>query len=159
MHVKLRVFCSAWTHACMRAHVCVPREGHSSGESGKHRPAARQGWWNVCFFVLCREVLGKANAACPDGCMQAYGCATAWRGGCMRCMCSVGTAGVRVARFQGLNFNGGHVELTWRVELWIGEEARRLGGEWKEEESGLGVIDVGVEYLRKVQYSSTRVEV
>lgn len=56
-------------------------------------------------------------------------------------MCSVGTAGVGVARFQNLG-DGGHVEFTWREEwiLWLegGEdEARRLDGEENGMESGV----------------------
>ena len=53
--------------------------------------------------------------------MHAYACASMWRAGCM---CSVGTAGVRVARFR----DGGHVELTWRrVDL---RPARTRHGDW-----------------------------
>ena len=100
-------------------HVCVPRGGHSFGQ-GKHRPA-RQGWLMFVSFVFVQEVLGRADAACAGRRVRAYACASMWRAGCM---CSVGTAGVRVARFR----DGGHVELTWRrVDL---RPARTRHGDW-----------------------------
>ena len=149
MHVKLRVFCSA-CDACMQ--VCVPRGGHSLGH-GEHRLNGEARMSDVCLFVCVYDLLGRANAACPDGCMHAYGVCDGVANQ-VHVRVYIHTCSVYVfswPRFQSLEVDGGGTRprgVHMVREMWIEGEAWRLDGELMEglSESGLGVnSDLGVE--------------
>ena len=112
----------------------------------------------VSLFLCKAFSVGQMRHVRMAACMHAYACASMWRGGCM---CSVGTAGVRVARFQSLDGDGGgtlprgkHME---RGKCGLGA-ARMRPGDWAGPGRKEGVWpgrdylgSLGVEYLTTYQ--------
>jgi hypothetical protein len=112
-------------------HVCVHRvEAIRSATGSTGRPGrGKDGRMFVVFLCFCAASPGRRMHACRLMRVRVCGELPS------RCMCSVGTADVGVARFQSLDGDGGGTlprGIHMVRELWIGDEAWRLDGELKE---------------------------